>query len=507
MMTDPLLFPGGGAQIIRDGRLDAARNLFDQGKHDDAARLLTDMAMAHPAALHPVDALVEPTIAALRRDELPLLIDACLRLTPQDARLLDLKGQILTQLGQMDDAIEALEESLRRRPGNQNTRTNLVMALAEAGRADEAIVMTRALLEDTPENHGAWSNLGSLLTAEGEFDEALMAYQRSIRLKPDDARVRLNHSISLLKAGRYAQGWHEHEWRLNLPNHSQLPRETLLPSITPDLDLHGKHVLVTQEEGLGDTLMYLRYLPCLARSGAIIRVWGTQTLAALCERVEGVATVQVDGETPAFDYHCPFISLPRVFAATQTPFGAPVPYLRADPAKISIWRKRLAPDRALRVGLVWAGAPRPNDTGAHMVDRRRSMPLSMLDPLGGIPGVALYSLQKGEAAAQLQTFTGPIVDLMSDVETMDDTAALIVNLDVVVSVDTSIVHLAGGLGKSVILMDRLNNCWRWLHDRADTPWYPGLCIIRQTKHQDWRDVVRRVVADIQTRGKQHAGAS
>lgn len=491
--------PKGLSEEQLQARLQDARNAFQHNDPVRVAELVTEIAAERPLAQHPIEILLDDAIATFRRADILPVIERCQALAPQDARLWDTMGNVLTQLGRHRDALNALEKALEIRPGNHNTRTLMTVALFEAGRDLEAIAITRALAQENPDGHGVWSNLASMLVARGEFDEALMQYQRAIRLKPDDARIRLNYSIGLLKAGRFTQGWAEHEWRMRLPGHTDLPGDRLLPNITSTLDLRGKRVLVTQEEGLGDTLMYLRYLAPLARRGAIVRVWGAETLDRLTSRVKGVAETQVGGTLPPYDYHCPFISLPRAFAGTDTPFGDPVPYITADRALSARWARRLAPDRNLRVGIVWAGAPRPENTGAYMVDRRRSMPLSVLAPLTRVRGVTLYSLQKGDAARQLATFPGHVVDLMDEVRHMDDTAALIDNLDVVVSVDTSVVHLAGGMGCDVILMDRVNNCWRWLHGRDDSPWYPQMRIIRQTRHQVWDDVVRRVCADLRAR--------
>ncbi|RUT24525.1 peptide transporter [Asaia sp. W19] len=465
----------------------------------EAARFLD---RASSGGLHPLGQLMPHAEAADRRADLLALVEALADHAPYDCRLLELRGSLLLQIGRLDEAIDALTQALSRRPAHLPAMGVLASAYTQAGRFPEAREVLQKIHDLDPGDPSSVSNIAYLTAAMGDMIPALNLYRRAIMQRPDHPQMRLNYSIALLKAGFYQQGWAEHEWRFQLPGHTSLPLSRLLPTLTPGLDLNGKHVLVTQEEGYGDTFMYLRYLPLLARHGARIRVWGADIMADLCARVEGVEAVQFGGETPPYDYHCPFISLPRVFSASETPFGAAVPYISADKGKSARFSALLKKEPSLRVGLVWSGAPRRDQTEAFMLDQRRSMALETLRPLFGLADVSFYSLQKGDAARQLDEGRlrgGPsdgldtgITDLMPHVETMDDSAALIDNLDVVVSVDTSMVHLAGAMGKTVLLMDRVNPCWRWLTDRQDSPWYPSLTIYRQQRAWDWGDVVSSV---------------
>lgn len=473
------------------------RALFHQGRYDEAVALAIPLAQIDQLAPHPFSALLDDAVAQDRRLEYLMLLDRIGQEEAQDCRLLDLRAIILQQIGRLDEAESTARRALIARPHHLPSINLLVSILTQAGRFEEAEAILRAQYQTLPDDPATIANLAVIMTAQNKFAEALQLYREAIAHAPTHARIRLNHSIALLKAGYYTQGWAEHEWRLDLPGHTSLPRETALPNLTPDLDLADRHVLLTQEEGLGDTLMYLRYVPLLAERGARVTIWGAETLADMMRRVPGVERVQVGGDTPDYDYHCPFISLPRAFAATSTPFGVDVPYLTVDPAKRAAWARRMQDDRLLRVGVVWAGAPRPTNPDAFMLDQRRSMPLSALAPLFRSRSATFYSLQKGPATEQLD-ITLPeyrrVVDWSDSLNTMDDTAALIANLDVVISVDTSVVHLAGALGKRVILMDRVNPCWRWLHDRTDSPWYPDLTIVRQSMPWQWSDVVQRVAA-------------
>lgn len=468
--------------------------LAGTNKPEQAAELLCRVAQKSPTTVHPLQDLSDIMAELDRRPDAVATCRAALKVTPQDARIYDVLGGVLTQMGLFDEAVETLRQSIALRPNATYSYNMLAMALTERGDMAEALSVLEGVLAENPEHAGTLSNIGCILAGEGRFEDALNAYRRAIVYRPTDAQIRLNHSITLLKAGRYAQGWAEHEWRLKLPGHSSLPQDRQLPSLGPDTDLTGQRVLVTQEEGLGDTLMYLRYVEPLARRGAHVHLWVPDTLEDLCRRLEGVGTVQVGGEVPQYDWHCPFISLPRVFSATPDAMGAPVPYLKADPDKVKEFAELLPDNHKLNVGVIWGGAPRPNLIGPHMVDRRRSMNLKTLEPLSAIPGINLISLQKGPYADQMldppRNMT--LYDPTDDLHTMDDTASLMMSLDVIVSVDTSSVHLAGGLGKPVIMMDRYDNCWRWLHGQDTSPWYPTMHIVRQTTPRRWDDVVKKV---------------
>jgi hypothetical protein len=224
--------------------------------------------------------------------------------------------------------------------------------------------------------------------------------------------------------------------------------------------------------------------------------WVPSELTRLLHDAPGVAGLPPpDAPPPPFDWHCPFCSLPRAFATTLTTIPAHVPYLGADPALVTTWAERLTaqglPAEGLRVGLVWAGQARPWLPGFTAVDRRRSTTLANFAPLGEVPCVHFVSLQKGPAARQARTPPPGLAlfDPMEQVNDFADTAAIVANLDVVVAVDTAVVHLAGALGKPVFLLNRYDSCWRWLYGRSDSPWYPSLRIFRQSRPGDWAPVM------------------
>jgi Flp pilus assembly protein TadD len=487
-------FARGGEDL--EVRLVFGLALGGSGRGDEAAPLLCDIADRRPDALHPCVDLCALLRKQGRMQDAEPCFRACLVLAPEQPSLLLGWGNFLCDTFRFPEAEAVLRACLRLRPNLPGLRNQLGVAVASRGDSDEAIAIFREAVARVPDDAPAWANLACTLTTEGRFDEALEAFHRSIRLRPDDPQIRLNHSISLLKAGRMSQGWAEHEWRLKQPGHTLLPPERMLPSLAPDTDLTGQTVLVTHEEGFGDTLLFLRYLPLLKRRGATVIASVPEMLARLVARCDGIDGVVTGDQAMAEgNWHCPFISLPRVFGSSAL-WGVPAPYINTDPASVERMAEHLPPPDRLRVGLVWGGAPRPHNPGAHAIDRRRSATLSALAPLAALGSdVHLVSFQKGPYADQLLDPPEGVRlhDPMPVVHDMDDTASLMRNMDVVVTVDTAMVHLAGGLGVPALLMDRYDNCWRWFHGRDDSPWYPSVRIVRQDRPGDWDGVVARIV--------------
>jgi hypothetical protein len=237
----------------------------------------------------------------------------------------------------------------------------------------------------------------------------------------------------------------------------------------------------------------MRYLPLLALRGARVAVAVPPALTRLLRTVPGVADVpEGDAPVPQHDFHCSFNGLPRAFETTLETIPYAVPYVAADPALVRHWAARLALGDELRVGLCWAGQARPWLAGFVALDQRRSTSLATLAPLAAVPGIQFVSLQKGPASAEIAASGFDLLDVMDEARDFADTAAIVANLDLVISVDTSVVHLAGAMGKPVFLLDRYDNCWRWLSGREDNPWYPTLRIFRQQRSGDWAPVIARV---------------
>lgn len=426
-----------------------------------------------------------------RINEAMPLMNAVARARPGHAHPRRDLAELLVRLGRTTEAVAQFRAWLAQAPTDAGAHHALGLALAESGEIEAAISHLRQAIAIDPAPAAGWSNLGMLLKIERRFDEAIAAHDAAVLRAPQDAQIRVNRAVALLHAGRLTEAWQDYEWRLRQPGHTGLPLATLLPDIA-GLDLRGRTILVTHEAGFGDTLQFVRYVPLLAARGARVVLAVPRELERLARGIAGVAELCAFGTPlPPFDYHCPVFSLPRAFGTTMETIPGETPYLSVDPALIAQWQSRL-PSGGLRIGLVWAGQARPWLPGFSTLDRRRSAGIAAFAQLAAVSGVRFISLQKGAAAAEPVPAGLALHDPMPQVGDFADTAAVVAGLDLVVSVDTAVVHLAGALGKPVFLLDRCDNCWRWFSGREDSPWYPRLRIFRQERLGDWTTPVRRV---------------
>jgi Flp pilus assembly protein TadD len=457
------------------------------GQAERAATCLLRVAAARPGHAHPLRDLAGLLTGLGRAEDAEPCFRAALAQSPHEPRLLAACADYLLDRGRPDAALALL----RCMPAEQINHNRLGVALAASGDIEAATAAFRAATVADAADGIAWANLGKSLAAGGDTDAAIAAFDTARRLSPDDAQIGLNRAVALLRSGRLAEGWEAFEARLRLPGHSTLPRQTALPAGFAAAAVAGKTVLLTHEEGFGDTLQFIRYASLLAQEVANVAVLVPPELARLAATVPGVQrVVAMPGGALRFDWHCPMLSLPRAFATTVATIPAPIPYLHADAADVADWAGRLAGLPGLRVGLVWSGASRPGVPAAAATDRLRSLPPRLLAPLAECAGVSFVSLQMDAASSALRV---PLHDPMPRVRDFADTAAIIANLDLVISVDTAVAHLAGAMGKPVFLLDRFDNCWRWLSGRQDSPWYPTLRIFRQPRPHAWEPVVQQVV--------------
>jgi hypothetical protein len=251
-------------------------------------------------------------------------------------------------------------------------------------------------------------------------------------------------------------------------------------------------VLLHAEQGFGDTIQFCRYAPLVRDLGPRVVLEVQPALVRLIRRLDDRVTVIGRGDAlPSFDQYCPLMSLPL---ALQTPIPAAAGYFHADPAAVARWRDRLSELPGRKIGLVWAGSPRHHAPDLRAADRRRSIALRQLAPLAGVPGITFVSLQKGEAATQEPPHGMSLIDVTHELTDFDDTAALVHALDLVISVDTAMVHLAGALGVPVWVLNRFDTCWRWLLGRADSPWYESVTLFRQPAFGDWASVIETIAA-------------
>ena len=461
------------------------------GEAARAAPILERVRRARPGHADPCQDLAEMR-PRVPRSVVSRQYRACLRLAPRDDKLRREFASYLLDSAEPDAALSVLRDSPEQ-PATYHLRG---IALAEIGRFKEAARCFEQVTQLDPDSAGGWSNLGMMLKIEGHFDASIAAYDSAIQRSDGDAQIKVNRAVALLQAGRWEEAWRDYEWRFGRDGYVGVSTAPMLPTLTAKTRLDGKHILVWHEEGFGDTLQFARYMPMLVEAGARVTALVPVPLVRLLRGMPGISVIQPgEGALPAHDYHCPFFSLPRAFAST--PRTVPrQPYLTADPILAASWAHRLPPRTALTAGLVWAGQARPWLQGFTSVDRRRSAGLVAFASLGTVRDVRFVSLQAGTPAAQGQEppLGMDLTDPMESVRDFADTAAIIANLDVVISVDTSVAHLAGAMGKPVFLLDRYDNCWRWLSGRTDTPWYPSMTIFRQPRPGDWHLPMHRATS-------------
>jgi Flp pilus assembly protein TadD len=476
-----------------DARLLLGLAIAGRGEAAGAAPLLQAVAEARPGFAHPCRDLARlcpdaPSLVAAQ-------YRACRALAPTDRKLGYAYADFLLGCENPAAAAAVLRGVLETAPAFGIAHNLFGMALYDLGDIAGAVAAFRRATELDPEEAAPWANLGMALKVEGRFDAALAACDRAVARAPGDPQIRLNRAVALLRAGRMTEAWPDYEARMALGG-ARLPMVLLLPAVA-GLNLSGRTVLVWHEEGFGDTLQFCRYIRLLAVRGARVVAWVPAELARLFATLDGVAEVLTGTPAlPPFDWHCPFFSLPRAFATTLHSIPNHTPYLRAESALAAAWAARLPRQGDVRVGLVWAGQARPWVASFTALDRRRSTSLATLAPLGAVAGARFVSLQKGPPAAEARCPPDglDVFDPMGGVTDFADTAAIIAALDVVVSVDTAVAHLAAAMGTRVLLLDRYDSCWRWLAGREDSPWYPSLRILRQPASGDWASVVARAAA-------------
>jgi len=369
------------------------------------------------------------------------------------------------------------------------------MVLGELGRLEDAAAAYLRALETRPDRADVWNNLGNLRRRQGRLADAEACYISGIASRPDAADLHTHLAMLLLHRGDFTAGWAAYEWRW---------RSTLLDGGRPDIaaplwcggTLDGKTLLIHAEQGFGDTLQFCRYVPLAAARGARVILAVPAPLVRLLGNLPGASLV-VDQQDPwpLCDLHCPMLSLPLAFGTTLATIPQSGTYLQAGAETARAWHSRLeqTSGRHRRIGLVWAGNPRRDVPALAAIDRRRSLNPETLAPLFDVPGVRYFSLQKDGPRAP-EHF--PMIDFMDEMSDFADTSGLLANLDLVISVDTAVAHLAAAMGKPVWLLDRFDPCWRWLADRRDSPWYPTLRIYRQTSPDDWASVIADAARDL-----------
>jgi len=389
-------------------------------------------------------------------------------------------GVVLRDLGRLEEAVARYERVLSLAPDHPETLNNLGVALVDLGRPEEAITHYVRALAVQPDRPETQSNFGIALERQGRYSEALACYGRALTLKPDYAQAHFNRAHALLLTGQFDEGWQEYEWRFAVARYDRGFDQPLW-SGEP---LAGRSILLHAEQGFGDTLQFVRYVPAVAERGGRVVLEVPKPLVRLACTVAGVSEVVAAGDLlPAFDCHCPLLSLPRVFKTNLVTIPKAVPYLSVPADASAAWTERIATTPGLKVGVAWAG------TTVGAIDLR------LLQPLWEAAGISWFSLQVGDRSGDISALGGvKIADLSRWLTDFAETAAAVCRLDLVISVDTSVAHLAGALGRPTWLLLRHPPEWRWQLDREDSPWYPTARLFRQRKEGGWPGVACEVAA-------------
>jgi Flp pilus assembly protein TadD len=419
------------------------------------------------------------------------LIRRAIAVRPDSAEYHSNLGNLLRAIDRTNQAIAAYRDALAINPKLAVVHTNLGGALARQGQLSDAAAEHREAIQLDPNLAEAHSNLGNALVDQGCVEQAITACRAAVALNPQNAQMQFNLANCLLLDGNFAEGWPAFEWRLKC---NDLGERTFVQPRWDGGDLTEKTILIHAEQGFGDTIQFIRFIPLITgRAGKVI-VECQPELIELLRELPGVAEWIPRGQPlPPFDVHCPLLSLPSHLGTTVLDIPPQMPPLRAPPNRCQLWQPRMARDSArLKVGLAWAGNP------SHQNDRNRTIPVSELRPLGQIAGVQWFSLQKGSGhdrgAISIPGFDE--TDLPAPLHDFADTAAVIEQLDLVISVDTAVGHLAGAMGKPVWLLLPFAADWRWLRNRSDSPWYPTMCLFRQRQPGAWVEAIQRVIAAI-----------
>lgn len=420
-------------------------------------------------------------------------VDRVLDDAPGDLDALHGKAAVLLQLGRHEEALAIGSEVLRHQPDFAEALANCGAACEHLGRLEDALAYHHRALALRPADADTCFNLATTLLQMGRCEQVLEVCSDGLRAHPEDPNLHWVRAIAHLTLGQFAPGWPEHEWRWRakaLDRRDERPDSARQWSGEP---LAGKTLYVFGEQGLGDTIQMLRYLPLLAARGARVLLDVPPTIAPLLPKGSAATVLSPGTPLPPFDLHCATMSLPCAFGTDENSIPANVPYLAVDGGRKARWTARLPASAGPFIGLVWSGNP------AHRNDANRSLALSMLASFVP-PHCRLVSLQKEVRPGDLEALERyEIFHAGGELATFADTAALIDCMDLVISVDTSVAHLAGALAKPLWLLLPFAPDWRWMRDRDDSPWYPSARLFRQGEDRDWKSVLARVQAELMER--------
>jgi Tfp pilus assembly protein PilF len=416
--------------------------------------------------------------------------DGAVAVRPDFAEAHGNRGNALREMGQHSEALDACNRALTLKPDYDEGYNNRGNALIELNRPADALADYDRVLEGAPDNVYAWVNRGNALRYLDRTEEAIESFDRAIALAPDLAEAHWNKGLLCLSVGDFTRGWAGYEWRWRRDGELQ-PRAFTQPQWRGDT-LAGKTILLHAEQGFGDSIQFIRYLPMVAEKGGRIVLEIPDGLAPLIENAANIDGICRRGNAlPHFDVHCPLMSLPLAFGTTMDTIPMSVPYLSAPDKRARLWRDRLAGIGRPRIGLVWSGKP------THKNDHNRSIALQRLKPLLSVVGAQFVSLQQEYRDSDLAALERlPIRRLDKSLADFADTAAVIAELDLIIAVDTAVAHLAGAMAKPVWLLLPHIQDWRWLRGRNDSPWYPTARLFRQARIGDWDGAIAAMANEL-----------
>jgi tetratricopeptide (TPR) repeat protein len=445
---------------------------------------------------------LKPDFDVARRTVCRLLLDqdrldealehyrAAVSFAPDDALLHNDLGALLQRLGRPDEALHSYRQALSIQPDALAPLNNVASLLHDDGRYEEALEYFGKALLHHPDSAELHFNTALSLQELGRRAAALESYGRATALAPDFAAAHWNEALCRLQMADFVEGWKKYEWRWKY-DALKKPKPDFEQQIwLGDEPLEGKTILLYSEQGIGDAIQFYRYTTLLSAKGAnvVMQVPGA-LVSLLADQGNPCRIVSKNDPLPPFDCYCPLLSLGLAFRTALDTIPANTPYLHAPAIAVERWRARLGARTQPRIGLVWSGS------ASHANDRHRSIPLAVLAKVIS-PNLHFISLQKEVKSTDLATLQElpAVFHAGEELEDFADTAGLIANLDLVISVDTSVAHLAGALGKPVWVLLPFNPDWRWLSERHDSPWYPSARLFRQPRYGDWDSVVAETAA-------------
>jgi tetratricopeptide (TPR) repeat protein len=432
-------------------------------------------------------------------DEAAICFRAALRMDPANVKALCHLGDILVLQRQHSQATDCYRQVLRIDPDRLQARTHLGRALYWLGQFAEATECFQHVLQINPNHPEALNNLGLALRDQGRIAEAEQAFQRALDLDFGQGVALWNRCLLRLLQGKFTEGWPDFEQRWQLPG---AEKRTFQQPRWDGSPLEGKTVLVFAEMGLGDTIHFLRYLPMVKERGGTVLLECQPALIKLLAGVKGVdQLIPAGAALPPFDVQFPLLSVPALFGTTLGTIPADIPYIKASPHQVEHWHQQITRATSFigeptatkkAIGIAWQSNVK------HQGQCFKSIPLKYFEALARVPNVQIFSLQVGQGTEQLATAKFSVIDLGSrfDPKSLEDLAAVMMNLDLIVTIDTAVAHLAGALGVPVWVALPLVGCWRWQLERSDSPWYPTMRLFRQTKLHDWGDVFERIAAEV-----------